>query len=139
MLSDPETADMGRASRSRSDDEHDDDKPTMDPFGSHVRQLRRSRGMTQEVLAEACGLSADTIRRLEHGEFSPSLHTLTKLCGGLNISRATLFVSFEEMDGSRAREIADCLSSRSAADCELGFRVLRSLFEHLDRERGRDR
>jgi transcriptional regulator with XRE-family HTH domain len=132
MLRDPETAGMARTSTSRSADERPDDKPTADPFGSHVRQLRRARGMTQEVLAEACGLSADTIRRLEHGAFSPSLDTLTKLCGGLNISRATLFVSFEEPDGSRAREIVDYLSLRSAAECELGFRVLRSLFKSLD-------
>jgi transcriptional regulator with XRE-family HTH domain len=139
MLRDPETVGMARASTSRSADDHADDKPTSDPFGSHVRQLRRSRGMTQEVLAEICGLASDTIRRLEHGAFSPSLDTLTKLCGGLNISRATLFVSFEEVEGTHAREIADYLSSRSPADCELGFCVLRSLFEHLDHARARDR
>ncbi|HLT35877.1 MAG TPA: helix-turn-helix transcriptional regulator, partial [Enhygromyxa sp.] len=46
------------------------------PFGRHVRSLRRARGMTQEVLAQRSGLSADTIRRLEHGSFSPSLETL---------------------------------------------------------------
>jgi transcriptional regulator with XRE-family HTH domain len=132
MLRDLETAGMARTSTSRSADDHADDKPTADPFGSHIRQLRRARGMTQEVLADACGLSADTIRRLEHGSFSPSLDTLKKLCSGLEISVATLFMSFEEVGEFRACEIADYLSSRSPAERELGFRVLRALFEKLD-------
>ncbi|HLT36771.1 MAG TPA: helix-turn-helix transcriptional regulator, partial [Enhygromyxa sp.] len=59
-------------------------------FGRHVRSLRRARGMTQEVLAQRSGLSADTIRRLEHGSFSPSLETLRKLCHGLDLMLSTL-------------------------------------------------
>src|SRR5690606_31169914 len=65
------------------------------PFGQHVRSLRRARGMTQEVLAERSRLSADTIRRLEHGSFSPSLDTLKKLCTGLSLPLSRLFESFE--------------------------------------------
>ena len=64
-------------------------------FGKHVRSLRRARGLTQEVLAERSGLSADTVRRLEHGSFSPSLVTLNKLCVGLDLRLSSLFESFE--------------------------------------------
>jgi transcriptional regulator with XRE-family HTH domain len=72
-------------------------------FGRHVRSCRLARGLTQEALAEASGLSADTVRRLEHGTFSPSLDTLRKLCGGLDMLLSTLFESFElgERDGPR--------------------------------------
>ena len=78
-------------------------------FGRHVRGLRRARGMTQEVLAEDSGLSADTIRRLEHGAFSPSLNTLRKLCTGLRIQLSTLFESFELCERNRPRELAEVL------------------------------
>src|SRR5690606_6283845 len=64
-------------------------------FGRHVLSLRRARGMTQEVLAERSGLAVDTIRRLEHGSFSPSLDTLRKLCMGLDLMLSTLFETFE--------------------------------------------
>ena len=50
-------------------------------FGRHIRSLRKARGMTQERLAEKCGVAVDTIRRLETGSFSPSLDTLTKVGG----------------------------------------------------------
>ena len=45
-------------------------------FGKHVRSLRRARGVTQDALAQRSGLSADTIRRIEHGSFSASIDTL---------------------------------------------------------------
>ena len=56
--------------------------PAPQPFGGYVRRLREARGLTQEGLAERCDLSADTVRRLEHGAFSPSLRTLRKLAKG---------------------------------------------------------
>jgi transcriptional regulator with XRE-family HTH domain len=101
-------------------------------FGRHVRSLRRARGMTQEVLAERCGLSADTIRRLEHGSFSPSLDTLRKLCGGLDLMLSTLFESYELGARNEARELIDLLATRGPRELVLATRVLRALFDELD-------
>jgi transcriptional regulator with XRE-family HTH domain len=101
-------------------------------FGRHVRSLRRARGMTQEVLAERCGLSADTIRRLEHGSFSPSLDTLRKLCGGLDLMLSTLFESYELGARNEARELIDLLATRGPRELVLATRVLRALFAELD-------
>ena len=69
--------------------------PLPKPFGEYVRRLREARGLTQEGFAERCDLSTDTIRRLEHGSFSPSLRTLRKLAKGLEWSVAELFEGFE--------------------------------------------
>lgn len=88
--------------------------------------------MTQDILAERCGLSADTIRRLEHGHFSPSLETLRKLCLGLDLLLSTLFESFELGDLNQSRELADLLATRSPSELELAGRVLRALFAELD-------
>jgi transcriptional regulator with XRE-family HTH domain len=69
--------------------------PAPEPFGAYVKCLRETHGLTQEVLAERCGLSADTIRRLEHGSFSPSLCTIRKLAKGFHLSVMQLFQGFE--------------------------------------------
>jgi transcriptional regulator with XRE-family HTH domain len=105
-------------------------------FGRHVRSLRRARGMTQEVLADRSALSADTIRRLEHGSFSPSLDTLRKLCVGLNLMLSTLFESFELGAPDEARELIDLLATRTPRELALATRVLRTLFDELDDMRG---
>jgi transcriptional regulator with XRE-family HTH domain len=101
-------------------------------FGRHVRSLRRARGLTQEVLAERSGLSADTIRRLEHGAFSPSLETLRKLCLGLDLMLSTLFESYELGARNESRELADLLASRTPRELVFATRILRSLFAELD-------
>jgi transcriptional regulator with XRE-family HTH domain len=105
--------------------------PSGRPFGRHVRSLRRARGMTQEVLAERCGLSADTIRRLEHGSFSPSLDTLRKLVAGLDISLTTLFEGYEMCERNPARELIDLIAGRAPWLLALATRMLRTLFDGL--------
>ncbi|MFO7563910.1 MAG: helix-turn-helix transcriptional regulator [Enhygromyxa sp.] len=105
------------------------------PFGKHVKSLRRARGVTQEVLAERCGLSPDTIRRLERGSFSPSLETLRKLCEGMNMRLSSLFEFFELEKRYDRRELEGLLCGRSDRDLALATTVLRVLFAELD---GRD-
>jgi len=88
--------------------------------------------MTQEVLAQRSGLSADTIRRLEHGSFSPSLETLRKLCHGLDLMLSTLFESYELGARNESRELVDLLATRTPRELELATRVLRALFDEFD-------
>jgi transcriptional regulator with XRE-family HTH domain len=88
--------------------------------------------MTQEVLAERSGLSPDTIRRLEHGSFSPSLETLRKLCSGLDLMLSTLFESYELGARNESRELVDLLATRSPRELVLATRVLRTLFDEID-------
>ncbi len=64
-------------------------------LGAYTRRLRKSADMTQEQLAEHSTLSADTIRRLETGSFSPSLETMFKLAQGLGLSPGELLSNFE--------------------------------------------
>ena len=107
-------------------------------FGKHIKSLRRARGMTQEDLAERSGLSADTIRRLEQGAFSPSLGTLAKLCTGLVLTLTTLFEAFDLGDRNDRQELVDLLATRSPREVVLATRVLRALFDELDGIAGAD-
>lgn len=102
------------------------------PFGRHIRSLRRARGFTQERLAESSQLSADTIRRLEQGGFSPSLDTLSKLCRGLSISMVTLFESFELNHDRERKLLVDLVGGRSPCEIEMITRVVQTLVEGLD-------
>jgi DNA-binding XRE family transcriptional regulator len=95
-------------------------------FGQHVRGLRRSRGLTQEVLAETAGLAADTIRRLEHGTFSPSLWTLRRVCYGLDLQLSTLFTSFELGAPCVTQEALDLFGRLSLAEQQLIVEFVRT-------------
>jgi len=88
--------------------------------------------MTQEALAKRCGLSADTIRRVEAGMFSPSLQTLRKFAFGLGLNLGTIFEAFELGETRREQEIVDLLASRSAHDLNRALRVLIVFFDAID-------
>ena len=87
--------------------------------------------MTQDVLAERAGLAPDTIRRLEHADFSPSLDTLRKLTHGLRIDLATLFSAFEIGDPGTDRALLSMTRSLSPHEIRVSIRVLALLAELL--------
>ena len=101
-------------------------------LGRHIVGLRKVRRLTQEDLAERSGLSTDTIRRLEHGSFSPGLATLKKLCVGLDLLMSTFFEAVELGERYERHELDDLLSTRSPSELAMVARMLRSLFDDLD-------
>jgi transcriptional regulator with XRE-family HTH domain len=104
-------------------------------FGKHVRSLRRARGLTQEALADRSRLSPDTIRRLEHGSFSPSLSTLRKLGLGLNLSLTTLIEGFELGYVDQRRQLLDLLALATHDEVAAVTRVIRVMLDEFGARR----
>jgi len=46
---------------------------------NHLRELRQERGITQEELAEALGVTRQTIIAIERGKYDPSLRLAFKI------------------------------------------------------------
>lgn len=60
-------------------------------FGLRIRQLRLSRGFSQEEFAYNCGLDKNYIGYIERGEKSATINTINKLARGLKISLKEMF------------------------------------------------
>ena len=56
---------------------------------NHIRELRTSRGWTQQQLADVTGLSLRTIQRVEL-QGNASMETLNALCATLEVERQAL-------------------------------------------------
>jgi transcriptional regulator with XRE-family HTH domain len=105
----------------------------MSEFGKHIKRLRNARGLTQEQLADRANLAPDTIRRLEHEEFSPSLRTITRVVKALGLRLSTVFLSYELGDEDpSAREVLDLLAGRSAAEIAFVLKFVRMILAELD-------
>ncbi|ELM3831741.1 helix-turn-helix transcriptional regulator [Pseudomonas aeruginosa] len=61
-------------------------------FGRALRQLRKRRNMTQEILGFEAVLDRTYISVLERGERSPTLDTLVSLCDVLGLSLPELAI-----------------------------------------------
>ena len=58
----------------------------MTPFGEHLRRLRRKKGVTQQDMADAIGVSQAYLSALEHGKRGqPSWPLLQSITGYFNI------------------------------------------------------
>lgn len=98
-------------------------------FALRLKELRATRGLTQDELAERSGVSVDSVRRIERAVMSPTLDALGKLCGGLDISLPALFAGMGLRRGAVLGELCDQLATLGNADLRRAVRVLRALCE----------
>lgn len=60
-------------------------------FGHRIRELRLTKGMTQEAFADYCGFARTYMSRIETGGANPSLDAINVLAEALHVSLAELF------------------------------------------------
>lgn len=58
---------------------------------THLREVRKSKGLTQKEVAEALLISKDSLSRYERGEQDPRLDVAIRLSKYYNISMESLY------------------------------------------------
>ena len=59
-------------------------------FGRRVRARRQELGLSQEALADACGLHWTFVGQVERGQRNLTLHNIVKIAGGLEVDPGEL-------------------------------------------------
>ncbi|WP_201777912.1 helix-turn-helix transcriptional regulator [Ornithinibacillus contaminans] len=62
---------------------------------NHIKEIRKSRKLSQEDLAKKCGVTRQTINAIENDKYDPTLALAFKLAKNLNLKLDDLFM-FEE-------------------------------------------
>lgn len=98
-----------------------------------IRRLRERRQLSQRALAEASGLSRNTLSLLERGRTSPTLATLQKIAAALQVDINVFFQEGGHPDAvhvGAAVEPADPGQEQAAANVG-GYRVDRLIAAHI--------
>jgi transcriptional regulator with XRE-family HTH domain len=66
------------------------DQKYINAFGQNLKNLRNSKGLSQEELAHRCGVPLSQVGRFERGVRSPTLSTILILARGLAVEPKTL-------------------------------------------------
>lgn len=74
-------------------------------FGRVLRELRRSRGLSQDKLADLTDTHRTYISQLERGLRSPSLRTMEAVAAALSISIRDLMGLVEDKEAGRAGSV----------------------------------
>ena len=61
-------------------------------LGNRIREIRRSKNLTQEKLAELVGIGTPNISYIETGKFAPSMDTLEKIAEVLEVKPFELYM-----------------------------------------------
>lgn len=54
-------------------------------IGGQVATIRKEKGLSIRELAEACGVTAQNITKIEHGRYNVSIDILGKICDALEV------------------------------------------------------
>ena len=75
------------------------EEPTLrELFGRRIQLLRKSRGLTQEGLAEKVGISIDFLSLIERGRNSPSFDNLEQFGRAFGLPVSDLFIFSEVLN-----------------------------------------
>ena len=76
-------------------------------IGKRIRCYRTEKKMSQEELAEKCGLHPAYIGQVERGEKNASIESMQKISRGLEIPLSRLFENIEDFDGEQVSRPAE--------------------------------
>jgi len=60
-------------------------------LGIHIRQLREKKNLSQQDLADDCGIPKSQIARIERAKINTTVKTLVKIANALDIEPKELF------------------------------------------------
>lgn len=101
--------------------------------GLKIKEIRKSKGWTQEQLAETASIHYSYIGGIERGERNISLETLQKIIDALEVSAVELFpANTTILKNEVLKEHIEMISERPIQDIELIHRVSKDILNALD-------
>lgn len=97
-------------------------------LGERIRHLRKARGLTQEQLAQAAGISDKYLSEVERGASKVSVEILDKIATGLNIGiQDILSLTSEEDRGQLESYLFRLIKGASDEQLATLHRVIRAI------------
>lgn len=109
-------------------------KSTPSTPGERIKALRVARNLTQEQLAEMSGLSRDALSRIERGDRSARITTLSQLSGALSVPISSLVSGTSDPAPARRAawdDVRAVLSRLEERDAKLVAKLVRVLAAEL--------
>ena len=97
-------------------------------LGSRIKVIRKSRGLSQEKLAEKVLIDSKFLSQLELGKRNPSLGTVQKIAQGLGVPVRELF-EFEHLSNGIKVELMKLVEEMNDKTARKAYRILKVLID----------
>ncbi|MCD7779728.1 MAG: helix-turn-helix domain-containing protein [Candidatus Gastranaerophilales bacterium] len=100
-------------------------------FGMRVKELRKSKNLTQEQLAEKIGMDTQNLCKMENGNHFPQFKNLCKIAEALDVEIKDLFdfAHFTERE-KIINEITNFLKNAENKDVEFMYKSMKNIQEY---------
>ena len=100
-------------------------------IGLRIKELRRSKHMSQETLSEIMGISSKYLSSIERGKENPTLDTLVKLSAALDVEMSGIFTfSHQGMTSKELKAfISGAIKDIDADKLKLAAKVVKAISE----------
>ncbi len=99
-------------------------------IGARIKELRKSRHLTQEQLAEKVGINPKYVSSIERGKENPTLETFIKVAKTLDVSIGELFHQLEiENPDQRLQAIQSLLEQAPFEQQRMALKILSTLLQ----------
>ncbi|MBQ4630921.1 MAG: helix-turn-helix transcriptional regulator [Clostridia bacterium] len=102
-------------------------------LGERIRKARKSKGMTQEQLAEACDLSTAHIGHIERGTRALSIESLITISEVLKISTDYLLLDISNSPDKNITKILNSIDNINEDKYNKFYSVVKILAENIDK------
>lgn len=100
-------------------------------LGERIRSRRMELCMSQEVLAEKAGISANTVSRIEGGQMSMGIGTFIKLVQAMDADANSLLGIVPGLEKKQYRDMIHRITHLRATEQEVVLRTVETLVESL--------
>jgi transcriptional regulator with XRE-family HTH domain len=76
-------------------------------FGEQLKEIRTSKGLTQNELSEKSGIALRTVQRMERNEGKPSLYSMNSIGEVLGVNLTLLYAPDDETEKRNIMESTD--------------------------------
>ncbi|MBP3846651.1 helix-turn-helix transcriptional regulator [bacterium] len=100
-------------------------KTLQEKFGARIRELRKSRGMTQEYLSELINIDIPNLSNIERGKKFVSGNTITKIAKAFNVDEKDLFdFGHKKTKEELIKNINNFLENATSKDLEYCYKMI---------------
>ena len=101
-------------------------------IGEKIKKARIAAGMSQEKLADSCGISLSFLGHIERGTRKMSVETLVSICSNLNLSCDYLLMDELPQNDIMIQTIASTAKKHGTYQYERFLTIIKALAEISD-------
>ena len=98
-------------------------------LGKRIKEIRKSKGLTQEQLSEMIDIETSSLSGIESGRFYPSLHVLEKIANVFDVELIEFFkFSTVNLPENLDKEIINIIEKQDKKNKQLIYKLLNAAF-----------